>query len=152
MLEGSLAMIQFPPIQRPCPYIDRLDAVIDAGFCRMCRREVHDLTAMDERERAGFLAACGGDACVSCTMNVKPAVAAALIAASAAVLAAPAAALAADHQAARSRPHHSHQRQRPVQVRPVTIMVAGGIAPPIERPGPVIPPPDAPGSPPKNPD
>ncbi|MEA3030715.1 MAG: hypothetical protein QOG13_2040 [Sphingomonadales bacterium] len=148
-------MIQFPPIHRPCPYLDRLDAVIDAGFCRMCRREVHDLTAMDERERAGFLAACGGDACVSYTLEVKPALAAALIAASAAVLAVPGAAVAADHQAARSRPHHphhTHQRQRPVQIRPVAIMVAGGIAPPSEPPRPILPPPAAPEFPPKNPD
>jgi len=120
-------MTPFPQIQRPCPYLDRLDAVIDSGFCRMCRREVHDLTAMDGRERADFLAACGGDACVSYTMDVKPALAAALIAASAAVLAVPAAALAVDHQASRQ-----HQRTRPVQVRNVPIIVAGGISPVVD--------------------
>jgi dihydrodipicolinate synthase/N-acetylneuraminate lyase len=145
-------MTPFPQIQRPCPYLDRLDTVVDAGFCRMCRREVHDLTAMDERERAAFLAACGGDACVSYTMNVKPALAAALIAASTAVLAVPAAALATDHQAARSRHHQPNHRQRPVQVRNVPIMVAGGIAPPIDPRGPVLPPPTVPESPPKIPD
>ena len=145
-------MTPFPQIQRPCPYLDRLDAVINAGFCRMCRREVHDLTAMDELERTAFLAACGGDACVSYTMNVKPALAAALIAASTAVLAVPAVALATDHQAARSRHHQPNHRQRPVQMRNVPIMVAGGIEPPIDPRGPVIPPATAPGSPPKIPD
>src|SRR3954467_5728191 len=105
-------MTPFPKIQRPCPYLDRLDAVIDAGFCRMCSRDVHDLTAMDERERAGFLAPCGGGACVSSTLTVTPALAPALIAASAAVLAGPDAALAADHHAGRR-----HHRARPVQVQ-----------------------------------
>lgn len=142
-------MTPFPPIQRPCPYLDRLDSVIDAGFCRMCRREVHDLTAMDDGERAGFLAACGGDACVSYRLNVKPALAAAMIAASAAVLAAPQAALARDQHLSRS-----HQRQRPVQVRNVPIVVAGGIGPPpIEQPrDPVPPKPAEPRSPPQNPE
>jgi hypothetical protein len=146
-------MTPFPPIQRPCPHLDRLDAVIDAGFCRMCKRDVHDLTAMDERERAGFLAACGGGACVSYTMNVKPALAAALIAASAAVLAAPDAALAANHQAARS-----HHRPRPVQVQSIPVRTAGLIMPTVEPtrdpvPRPVLPPPPAaPRSPPQKPD
>jgi hypothetical protein len=142
-------MTPFPAIQRPCPYLDRLDAVIDAGFCSMCRRHVHDLTAMDERERSAFLAACGGDACVSYTMNVKPALAAALIAASAAVLAVPDPALATDHRAGR---HHS--RQRPVQVRNVPILVAGGISAPQVDPsrGPAPPRPTEPRSPPEKPE
>jgi hypothetical protein len=142
-------MTPFPQIQHPCPYLDRLDAVIDAGFCRMCRREVHDLTAMDGRERADFLAVRGGDACVSYTMSVKPALAAALIAASAAVLAAPDPALAANHQAGRS-----HQRQRPVQVPTIEIRTAGVPAMPVVEPAavPVQPPPDPPRFPPKKPD
>src|SRR6186713_1341425 len=117
-------MTPFPPIQRTCPYLDRLDAVIDAGFCSMCRRDVHDLTGMDARARASFLTACGGDACVSYTMNVKPALAASLIAASAAVLAVPDPALAEGHQLARS-----HHRSAPARVSHVPIMVVGGIAP-----------------------
>jgi hypothetical protein len=142
-------MTPFPPIQRPCPYLDRLDAVIDAGFCRMCRREVHDLTAMDGRERADFLRACGGDACISYTMNVKPALAAALIAASAAVLAAPGIASAKDPQVGRSL-----QRERPVYVRTVPVLVAGGItAPPVAQSGDPVPPkPVEPRSPPQNPE
>ena len=125
-------MPPFPPIQRLCPYLDRLDEVIDAGFCRMCSREVHDLTAMDARDRTDFLAARGGDACVSYTMHVKPALAAALIAASAAVLAPPDAAQAAEHRAARNpqagRPPH---RPRPIQESPVMIRTAGVPAMPL---------------------
>ena len=146
-------MTPFPPIQRLCPHLDRLGEVVDAGFCRMCSREVHDLTAMDARKRAGFLAARRGETCVSYTMNVKPALAAALIAASAAVLAAPDAALAASHQSGRS-----HHRQRPVHVRAVRVqpipVLAGMIAPPdADRPPtPAVPPPAVPPSPPQKPD
>ena len=118
-------MASFPRIQRQCPYLDRLDTVINEGFCRICRRDVHDLTGMDERERADFVAGCG-DVCVSYTMNVKPVLAAAMIAASAAVLVAPEA-TAAKHQA--SRAHRQHQA-RPVQVPPVMVRTAGIIAPP----------------------
>ena len=121
-------MASFPRIQRPCPYLDRLDAVVDVGFCRMCRREVHDLTGLDARQRADFAAGCG-DACVSYTMAVKPALAAALIAASAAVLVAPEAALARHPP---SRGHHQHHRSRTVQVVPVIVRTAGLIAPPAD--------------------
>ena len=134
-------MTPFPKIQSPCPYLDRLDSVIDSGFCRMCRREVHDLSAMDDRERSDFLASCGGDACVSYTRKVKPALAAAMIAASAAVLVAPEAALAANHHAGRS-----HHRQRPVQAPTIEIRTAGL---PVVGPAPVLPPPP---SPPQKPD
>jgi hypothetical protein len=89
--------------------------VIDGGFCRMCRREVHDLTAMDERERADFLGQRGGDACVSYTMNVKPVLAAALIAASAAVLAAPGEALAATTRPAEATTARIGSTSKPYQ-------------------------------------
>ena len=142
-------MTPFPPIQRLCPHLDRLDEVVDAGFCRMCRHEVHDLTAMDERERADFLASRTGETCVSYTMNVKPALAAALLAASAAALATPAAALAASHQAGRS-----HHRHRPPIVQPVPVALAGMIAPSdADRPStPRPPPPPEPPSPPQKPE
>jgi hypothetical protein len=121
-------MTQFPAIQRSCPYLDRLDSVIEGDFCRMCRRTVHDLSAMDERELAHFLSACGGDACASYTMSVKPALAAALIAASAAVLVVPETVLAASHHAAR--------HPRPGQSPPVQIRLAGAIAPNVAAPPP----------------
>lgn len=136
-------MSLFPPIQRPCPYIDRLDSVMEGDFCRMCRREVHDLTAMDDAARAAFLAACGGDACVRYTLNVKPAVAAALIAASVAVAVVPAGAEPRGHPARRV-PHPP--RQVPVQTvpimtggLPVPVVVAGGLPVPQRPPEPVRP-------------
>jgi len=141
-------MTQFPAIQRSCPYLERLDSVIEGDYCRMCHRTVHDLTAMDKRERSAFLAACGGDACVSYTMNVKPALAAALIAASAAVLAAPDPALATDHRAGR---HHPRPRQ--VQVQTVPVMTAGLIMPVVDPPRDPAPSrPAEPRSPPQNPE
>ena len=127
-------MTPFPRIQGPCPYIERLDTIIDGGLCRACRREVHDLTAMNARQRTDFLKGCGGDACVSYTMTAQPALAAALIAASAAVLAAPQAALAANH-----RSGISHDRQRHVRVAPVAITLAGVPAPITEPAGPTPP-------------
>lgn len=128
-------MSLFPLIQRPCPYIDRLDSVMEGDFCRMCRREVHDLTDMDEAGRSAFLAACGGEACVSYRLNVKPALAAALIAASAAALIVPETALARKHGV--SRPHHPPRAPR---VPTVPIVVAGGIPVPERPPEPVRPP------------
>jgi len=66
----------FPKIERPCPYIDRLASVMDGDFCRMCKRTVTDLDALDARERRDFLSACRTeDACV--TYKIKPALAAA---------------------------------------------------------------------------
>src|SRR3954468_6176196 len=120
-------MTSFPRIQRPCPYLDQLDAVVDDGFCRMCRRDVHDLTGMDEQQRADFVVDCG-DTCVSYTMQVKPAVAAALIAASAAVLVAPEGAGAKPRG---SRRHHHHHQARPIPMPPVLMRTAGIIAPPV---------------------
>ena len=127
-------MSLFPLIQRPCPYIDRLESVMEGDFCRMCRRDVHDLTGMDEARRSAFLASCGGDACVRYTLNVKPALAAALIAASVAVALVPAGA-APRGQMTRRIPHPP--KQVPVQTVPVmtagipvAVTVAGGITPP----------------------
>lgn len=137
-----------PLIQRPCPYVDRLDSVMEGDFCSMCRRQVHDLTAMDDAGRAGFLASCGGDACISYKMSVRPALAAALIAASAAVLVAPEAALARHHPAGHGR-HH----QPTVRTPNVMVATAGLPAPPLLDPPPVPAPrpPAEPGPPPPNP-
>lgn len=73
-------MSLFPKIARPCPYVDNLDAVMDGDFCRMCKRQVHDLTDMDRAAREAFLASCGGEVCVRYTVWVKPAMAAAALA------------------------------------------------------------------------
>jgi hypothetical protein len=135
----EMAMSLFPKIERVCPYLDRLDEAIDGDFCRMCKRTVHDLTEMDDGQRAAFLTACGGDACVSYTAYVRPAVAAALVAASAAVLV-PAPAMAQRHE------------RIPAQIRPpqppvVMVTLAGAPLPipmpppePVAMPEPPLPP------------
>jgi hypothetical protein len=140
-------MTPFPPIQRLCPHLDRLDEVIDAGFCRMCRHEVHDLTGLDEGGRRELLATRGAGACVCYRRNVTPAVAAALIAASTAVLAAPDTALASTHQ-----PGRGHHRQRQIQIVPV--VTAGLIVPvQVDPPrDPAAPRPTQPPRPPQKPD
>ena len=58
-------MAIFPRIQSPCPYKSELGAVMDGDFCRLCKREVFDLTAMTDGERVGFLADCATEVCVS---------------------------------------------------------------------------------------
>ncbi|MBO9713150.1 hypothetical protein [Sphingomonas sp.] len=135
----------FPRIERTCPYLDRLDSVMDGDFCRMCERQVHDLTDMTRAERADFLRACGGDACVRYTTYLKPAVAAAMLAASTAALATPAMA-----QDGRGKPG-AHVR-KPAIVKPPLVrrvkpprellvpMVTAGLPPPPEPPKPAEPP------------
>lgn len=127
-------MSLFPRIERVCPYLDWLDEAMDGDFCRMCQRTVHDLTDMDRSERKAFLAACGGDACVSYTTYVKPAVAAALVAASAAVLVVPEAAMAQQQHKPR---HATAPRVRQAEYIPVML----GGAPPLPIP---MPPPEPP--------
>ena len=71
-------MALFPKIQNPCPYKANLAAVMDGDSCRMCKRQVHDLTAMTDGERIAFLASCSGEVCVS--YRLRPALAAAALA------------------------------------------------------------------------
>jgi predicted Fe-S protein YdhL (DUF1289 family) len=83
----------FPKIQSPCPYKENLSAVMDGDFCRMCKRNVVDLTAMDDAQRLSFLAACETDICVSYSLPIKRAAkAAALVTAAAAISSMPIAA------------------------------------------------------------
>lgn len=58
-------MAVFPRIQSPCPYKGELAAVMDGDICRLCKREVFDLTAMTDGERVGFFADCATEVCVS---------------------------------------------------------------------------------------
>lgn len=125
-------MSLLPWVQRPCPYLDRLDAVMDGDFCRKCRREVHDITDLDEAERAAFFESCNGNACVRYRFDAIPAAAAALIAASAAIAAVPAAGAAPSSHHARRIPHPP----RPIPIHPVPMMTAGIIAPPPALPRP----------------
>ncbi|HYI39319.1 MAG TPA: hypothetical protein VE053_03265 [Allosphingosinicella sp.] len=73
----------FPRIQSPCPYKSDLAAVMDGDMCRMCKRNVFDLTAMDDGERLAFLAGCEEEVCVSYRIPMRAALAAAALAASA---------------------------------------------------------------------
>lgn len=88
-------MATFPKITGPCPYRLPLSALLDAeGTCRLCRRQVHDLSAMTERARRDFLSACAEDTCVSYRLPVDVtalAIAAAVTAVPAAAQPAPAA-------------------------------------------------------------
>jgi hypothetical protein len=89
---SELPMALFPKIQSPCPYKGKLSDIMDGDVCRLCKREVFDLTAMSDGERVGFMASCGSEVCVS--YRVHPALAAAAIVA--AVIVAPTAAAACD--------------------------------------------------------
>ena len=146
-------MALFPKIASPCPYLDRFDSIMDGDFCRMCKRQVHDLTAMGDDQRAAFMMECGGQACVSYTMWMKPALAAAALAASAGVVVGLDTALAQTQHPDRAmvrlagmvapesmrpvatrkavphvRTHKAKHRPRPPALVPVTL--AGLIAPP----------------------
>jgi hypothetical protein len=71
----------FPKIQSPCPYKSRLGEVMTGDFCRMCERRVIDLSPMSDGERVAFLAGCSDKVCVSYRFPVRPALAAAALAA-----------------------------------------------------------------------
>ena len=73
----------FPKIQSPCPYKSQLASVMDGDFCRMCERQVFDLTALDEGGRRAFLAGCEEEVCVSYRLPMRGAIAAAALAAAA---------------------------------------------------------------------
>ena len=116
-------MSLLPWVQKPCPVLDRLDAMMDGDVCRLCNREVHDITGLDYAERAAFFEACNGNACVRYRFEAGPALAAALIAASAAVAIPAAATPQATH-------HSRHVPHPPRLVSPpqVEMVTAGVIA------------------------
>lgn len=82
-------MANFPRIDRPCPL--HWNALPDAGgaHCGPCNKHVHNLSAMNERERTEFLARSEGAVCVAYAVNRRtpPAVAAWLMAAAVGTLA-----------------------------------------------------------------
>jgi len=88
-------MALFPKIQSPCPYKANLAAVMDGDMCRMCRRQVRDLTEMSDAQRLAFFAGCADEeVCVSYRLPVRR------IAAATAALATLATPMAAAAQAA----------------------------------------------------
>jgi poly(3-hydroxybutyrate) depolymerase len=76
-------MAIFPKIQSPCPYKGDLSAIMDGDVCRLCERQVFDLTAMSDGERVAFMKGCAGEVCVSYRLPLRPALVAAAIAAAA---------------------------------------------------------------------
>ena len=86
-------MALYPKIQSPCPYKGDLSAIMDGANCRLCKRQVFDLSDMSDGERVAFMAGCKGEeVCVS--YRVRPMLAAAALAVAA--IAAPTAAAACD--------------------------------------------------------
>lgn len=78
-------MAIFPKIQSPCPYKSDLAAVMEGDFCRMCERNVFDLSGWSDGERIAFLAGCAEEVCVSYRLPVRSMLAAAAIAAATAL-------------------------------------------------------------------
>ena len=76
-------MAMFPKIDSPCPYKSMLASVMDGDMCRMCKRQVFDLTEMRDEDRVAFMAGCTADeVCVSYRIPLRPALAAAAMAVS----------------------------------------------------------------------
>lgn len=88
-------MAMFPKIQSPCPYKNQLATIMDGDMCRMCDRQVFDLSGMSDGERVSFLNGCAEEVCVSYRFPVRPALAAAVLAI--ATIATPMAAAAQDY-------------------------------------------------------
>lgn len=78
----------FPKVQSPCPYKSDLSAVMDGDFCRMCERDVVDITAWTDSERKAFLAGCRNEVCVSYRLPLRAAAMAAAFVAAPALAAA----------------------------------------------------------------
>lgn len=71
----------FPKIERPCSYVADIAAAMDGSYCRMCKRDVVDLSAMADDVRAAFLGECRTEeVCVSYTVKLGLAAALAAVA------------------------------------------------------------------------
>ena len=89
-------MARFPIIDSPCPYKGKLADIMDGDHCRLCERQVFDLTAWSDGERAAFLAGCAEQVCVTYRRPLR--LAAAMAAAALAVPGAAAAQSGADQE------------------------------------------------------
>lgn len=69
-------MSLFPKVQSPCPYKGKFADIMQGSQCRLCKREVIDITDMEVAERKDFLAACEGEVCISYRVGAKSALAA----------------------------------------------------------------------------
>jgi len=75
-------MSLFPRIQSPCPYKGKLGDIMDGDTCRLCHREVHDITDLSAAARQALVAGCSDEICVSYKLPVKSALAAMALGAS----------------------------------------------------------------------
>lgn len=74
-------MAIFPKVEKHCPLKSAFKSYMDGDTCRMCKRQVHDLSAMEESARVEFLASCETEICVSYSLPKPRTVAAAVAAA-----------------------------------------------------------------------
>src|SRR5438105_40030 len=91
-MDGEIVMAIFPKIQSPCPYKGEISSIMDGDMCRLCKRQVFDLTEMSDDARVAFMKGCTGEVCVSYRFPLRPVLAAAALAA--ATIAVPTAAAA----------------------------------------------------------
>ena len=110
----------FPKIQSPCPYQGDLSAVMDGDVCRLCARQVFDITDWTDGQRMAFLAGCEEEVCVSYRLPLRAA------AMAAAFVAAPALAAAQEPVAA---PPVEAQANAAAE-GPMIIVMGGGIKEP----------------------
>lgn len=75
-------MSLFPRIQSPCPYKGKLSDIMDGDICRLCHREVHDITDLSSTARQALVAGCSDEICVSYKVSAKSALAAMALGAS----------------------------------------------------------------------
>ncbi len=73
-------MAIYPKIQSPCPVKNQIASFMDGDMCRLCKRQVYDLSGMSDGERVAFMKGCSGEVCVSYKLRVRPALAAAALA------------------------------------------------------------------------
>jgi len=71
-------MAVFPKIQSPCPHKGRLSEILDGDMCRLCNRQVFDISNLSDMERVMFLKGCADEVCVSYKFPLRPALAAAM--------------------------------------------------------------------------
>lgn len=75
-------MSLFPKIQSPCPYKGKLSDILDGDICRLCDREVHDISDLSASARRELVAGCSGEICVSYRVSARSALAAMALSAS----------------------------------------------------------------------
>ena len=74
-------MSLFPLVQDPCPYKGPIEDILVGSQCRLCQREVFDLTGMSASERRELVSGCSNSEglCVRYRVRAGSAVAAAML-------------------------------------------------------------------------